>query len=86
MINKTLKVLKNHNHWLVLLVTVFYFAFFSFTSFWKYYNFFYNALDLAIINQIFYNSTLGNFFASSIHPPSYLGDHFSPILILLLPP
>ena len=85
MINKTLKVLKNHNHWLVLLVTVFYFAFFSFTSFWKYYNFFYNALDLAIINQIFYNSTLGNFFASSIHPPSYLGDHFSPILILLLP-
>jgi uncharacterized membrane protein len=42
-------------------------------------------MDLAIINQVFYNSSLGDFFASSIHPPSYLGDHFSPILFLLLP-
>jgi uncharacterized membrane protein len=52
---------------------------------WKYLNFGYNAMDLGIINNVFYNSSLGNFFASGIHPPTYLGDHFSPILFFLLP-
>lgn len=51
----------------------------------KYQNFHYNALDLAIIHQVFYNSSLGNFFASSIHPQTYLKDHVSPIIFLLLP-
>jgi len=58
---------------------------FSLICLWKYANFGYNALDLAIINQTFYNSSQGQLFGLSIHPPSYLGDHFSPILILLLP-
>ena len=58
---------------------------FSLIASWKYFNFGYNALDLAIINQVFYNSSLGNFFASSIHPSSYLGDHFTPFLFILLP-
>lgn len=53
--------------------------------FWKYQNFHYNALDLAIFNQMLFASAHGHWFASSIHPPSYLGDHFSPILLLLLP-
>lgn len=69
----------------VILGIIFYIVLFGFISLWKYYNFSYNALDLAIINQVFYNSAQGNFFASSIHPPSYLGDHFTPILFLLLP-
>jgi len=51
----------------------------------KYFHFGYDAMDLGIINNVFYNSSQGNFFASSIHPPTYLGDHFSPILFLLLP-
>src|SRR3989338_8718516 len=58
---------------------------FSFFSIWKYSNFLYNGMDLAIINQVFYNSINGNFFASSIHPPSYLADHLNPIIFLLLP-
>jgi len=70
---------------IVALGIIIYIALFGFLSLWKYFNFHYNALDLAIINQAFYNSTLGNFFASSIHPPTYLGDHFTPILFLLLP-
>jgi len=69
----------------VILAIALYTLAFSFFCLWKYYNFAYNALDLAIISQVFYNSSLGNFFASSIHPPTYLGDHFSPILFLLLP-
>lgn len=51
----------------------------------KYFHYGYEAMDLGIINNVFYNSSQGNFFASSIHPPTYLGDHFSPILFLLLP-
>lgn len=66
-------------------LVVIYIIFFSLICLWKYYNFHYDLLDLAIINQVFFNSAHGNWFASSIHPPSYLGDHFTPILILLLP-
>jgi len=51
----------------------------------KYYNFDYTGLDLAIFNQVFYNSSQGDLFAFTIHPTSYLGDHFTPILLLLLP-
>ncbi len=54
-------------------------------SFWKYFNFLYNGLDLAIFNQVFFNTSLGNFFDFSIHPHSYLGDHFTPIILFLVP-
>ena len=60
-------------------------VFFGFLAIAKFNNFQYNGLDLAIIHQIFYNSSVGNFFQSSIHPPTYLKDHFSPILFILLP-
>ncbi|MFA6428555.1 MAG: DUF2079 domain-containing protein [Candidatus Buchananbacteria bacterium] len=35
----------------------------------------YNALDLGIYTNVFYNTAHGANFISSIHPPSYLGDH-----------
>ena len=60
-------------------------AFFSFLAIAKFNNFQYNGLDLAIIHQVFYNSSVGNFFQSTIHPPTYLKDHFSPILFILFP-
>ena len=59
---------------------------FGFISLWKYFNFAYNALDLAIINNVFYQTSLGQLFGSSIHPPSYLGDHFTPVIFLLIIP
>jgi len=71
--------------WVVFILSAIYFLLLSFFCLVKYYNFGYNALDLAIINQVFYNSSLGRFFAASIHPPTYLGDHFSPIIFLFLP-
>ncbi|MFA6410027.1 MAG: DUF2079 domain-containing protein [Candidatus Buchananbacteria bacterium] len=70
---------------IVTIVAIAYFVFFSLACLWKYYNFGYNALDLAIINQVFFNTANGNIFGLSIHPPTYLGDHFSPIIFLLLP-
>ena len=68
---------------LLVSAIILYFITFSLICLWKYYNFQYDLLDLAIINQVFLNSAGGDLFASSIHPPSYLGDHFTPILILL---
>ncbi len=51
----------------------------------KYNNFQYNALDLGIFNQVSFNSINGNLFYFTIHPHSYLGDHFALFLIFLLP-
>ena len=58
---------------------------FSAICFWKYSNFMYGGLDLAIINNVFWNIAHGNGFWSSIQGHSYLGDHFTPILFLILP-
>ncbi|MBI4090885.1 MAG: DUF2079 domain-containing protein [Candidatus Komeilibacteria bacterium] len=71
---------------LVLAVSVIlYLVVFITLVFWKYNHFYYDNLDLAIFNNVFYNTLHGNWFAASIHSPSYLGDHFSPLIILLLP-
>jgi len=51
----------------------------------KYFTFSYNGLDLAIYNQVFYNSSLGKFFQFTIHPTSYLGDHFELLIFFLIP-
>jgi uncharacterized membrane protein len=51
----------------------------------KYFIFKYGALDLAIFNQVFYYSSMGRFFEFTIHPTSYLGDHFKTMILLLVP-
>ncbi len=50
---------------------------------WKWFHFAYNALDLAIFTQAIYETTQGRFFALTIHPQSFFGDHFSPFLIIV---
>ncbi|MFC1662552.1 DUF2079 domain-containing protein [Patescibacteria group bacterium] len=45
----------------------------------------YNGLDLAIYNQVMWNSSQGDLFSFTLHPHSYLGDHLEFILLLLLP-
>lgn len=54
-------------------------------SFWKYDNFLYNALDLGIYAQVFESFGTGNYWYSSIQQSSYLGDHFEPFILALLP-
>lgn len=56
---------------------------FSFLSLWKLHNYLYDNLDLAIFNNTLFNLIAGRGFFNAIHPPSYLGDHFSPILYAL---
>lgn len=42
---------------------------------WKYTHFGYNGLDLGIYSQVAWSLTHDHGFASSIHDPTYLGDH-----------
>lgn len=51
----------------------------------KYFHFGYNGFDLAIYNQTFWNTIRGNWFGTSINPPSYLGDHAEWPILLLAP-
>lgn len=75
-----------NNSRLLLSLSIFgYIVIFSAISLWKYNLLKYNALDLAIINQAFYNSIQGNWFHLTIHPGSYLGDHLELIIFLLAP-
>jgi uncharacterized membrane protein len=87
--NENMKKLSNfinkHSQKLLWLFILFYAIILSVVCIWKYNNFLYGGLDLAIINNVFYNTAHGNWFWSSIQGHSYLGDHFTPILVLLLP-
>ena len=70
---------------LLLIFLAVYFVFVLLICLFKYFTFSYNGLDLAIFNQVFYNSSLGHFFNFTIHPTSYLGDHFELIIFFLVP-
>lgn len=52
---------------------------------YKYASFAYDAIDLGIYSQVFYNSAHGDLFSFSIHPHNYLGDHFELFILALLP-
>ncbi|MBI4415040.1 MAG: DUF2079 domain-containing protein [Candidatus Kerfeldbacteria bacterium] len=48
-------------------------------------SFSYNALDLGIFSQVINGLANGRWFAFTIHPHSYLGDHFDLFLVVLAP-
>ncbi len=70
----------------LLTVTGTYFFLFSFLSILKYRLFLYNSIDLAIFNQVFWNTLHGNpFWFTITFPHSYLADHVSLLMMLELP-
>lgn len=74
------------NQWLILgLITLFFIVCLSLLAIFKYNNFGYNGLDLGIYNQVFYNTAHGRLFQFTVHPHSYLGDHFELFILLLTP-
>ncbi|MDP2812231.1 MAG: DUF2079 domain-containing protein [bacterium] len=78
------KIEKNSR--LILVGAIFlYFIIFSWLSFKKYQGFDYNSFDLAIFNQVFFNTSQGRLFDLTINLHNYLGDHFEPMILLLLP-
>lgn len=70
---------------LLLIFIIIYILIFIVLCLVKYKTFAYNGIDLAIYNQVFYNSSLGDLFRFTIHPHLYLGDHFEPFILILLP-
>ncbi|MDP2586267.1 MAG: DUF2079 domain-containing protein [Candidatus Komeilibacteria bacterium] len=62
-----------------------YFLVFSAICVWKYWQFGYNGLDLAIYNQVLFNSAHGRWFEFTFHQQYYLGDHLELLLLGLLP-
>lgn len=51
----------------------------------RYYYFDYNNADLSIFSQTLFNTLHGRWFQETLTINNYLADHFSPILILLVP-
>jgi uncharacterized membrane protein len=84
-IDKIKKFTAKHSRLLLWLFIIAYIILFSFLSLKKYYNFDYNALDLAIFNQVFFNTLHGRWFDLTVNLNTYLADHFTPVIILLLP-
>ncbi|KPJ85075.1 hypothetical protein AMJ57_04380 [Parcubacteria bacterium SG8_24] len=87
--NRTLRaiaqVIINRDRWLLLVMMVGFVLLFTGLSWWKYAIFAYEGLDLAIFNQVFWNTLNGHFFEQSIHPHLSLGDHAGLIIPVLLP-
>jgi uncharacterized membrane protein len=44
-----------------------------------------NVFDLGYYTQVLWNTAHGSWFANSLKHPSFLADHFSPILLLIAP-
>lgn len=74
----------NSQRTLWLLIIIYTAAVFTLLAF-KYATGGYNAIDLGIYNQVFFNSSHGRLFQFSIHPHLYLGDHFELLILLLVP-
>lgn len=78
-------IIKKHSRKLLWLFILLYITFFSIVSLQKYYAFGYNAFDLAIFNQVFFNTLAGRWFEMTVNIGNFSAYHFSPIIILLLP-
>ena len=88
MLNFRSKIRSFSNKYSVLVLSIaigLYTLLLSILSLKKYYNFSYNAYDLAIFNQVFFNTLHGDWFAGTVNQNIYLADHFAPIIFLLLP-
>ena len=82
---KIINFIDIHPFWLLSAGIAVYVIVFISLSFWKYDNFSYNALDLGIYTQVFESFRSGNHWYSSIQQSSYLGGHFEPFILVLLP-
>lgn len=76
---------RNRTVWALLLATAIFVVAATALSWGKLAAFRYNAIDLGIYNQVFWNTIHGRPFGLSIHPHLSLGDHFEPVILFLAP-
>lgn len=69
----------------MLFISVFFSITFSVLSTQKYYSMHATGYDLGLFSQIFFNTLHGGFFYTNLLGESYLTEHFSPIVFLILP-
>jgi len=68
--------------WLVLAYLIVYFLAFTALSYYRHVNLQTAFFDFGLEQQVLWNTSNGNWFVSSPEVQNYLGDHFSPILVL----
>lgn len=76
--------------WIVVVLAALYFTTYATLSILRHRTFHSFGPDLGIFDQIFWNTVHGRWFESTMslgisQPHSYLGDHFSPVYLLLAP-
>lgn len=77
--------LERHSQKYLGLSIVIFIVFFIALAVKRYYYYDYNNADLSIFNQTLFNTLHGRWFQETLTINNYFADHFSPILILLLP-
>lgn len=79
------KFLQQHEHGGVVVLFFLFTLLFGGFAVFKFFRFGYDVLDLAIYDQVMQFMLRGEWFQLTIHPGSYLGDHFEPVLLALFP-
>lgn len=77
-------------HFPYIILTLSSFIYFITVAWLKHYSFHSSGLDMAVFDQVYYNTINGNFWQFSLESQplalkSYFANHFSPFLLLLIP-
>ncbi len=89
-VGRTRERLQRHQGWVALGLAAAYFVTFASLSALRHQSYHSFGFDLGLFNQVFWNTTQGRPFESTMSqaspvPHSLLGDHFSPVFLLLMP-
>ena len=82
---KLKKFLEKHSFLFLVIAVIIYIISFSFLTLKKLDYFAYNNFDLAIFNQVFFNTIHGRWLEMTVNLNNYIADHFTPFIIFLLP-
>lgn len=82
---KLKKVLEKHSFLFLVIGIIIYIVCLSFLTLKKLDSFAYNNFDLAIFNQVFFNTIHGRWLEMTVNLNNYIADHFTPFIIFLLP-
>lgn len=74
-----------HTPWIVWIAAGVFVLGWSIAGWWMFEHWLYQGYDLAIFDQVVWNTAHGRWFEYSFNPHSYLGDHREWVLVLLAP-
>lgn len=81
----TILLLFAKKHKAIVLYLSFLILILNISSVLQYFNFVLHAFDYGLEHNVLYNTAQGNWFKSGYEVDNYLGDHFSPIILLYSP-